>query len=153
MGFRDTAQYVDAIATAPYFGHDVFSGTYATLTDLNMIFSRINTAIDGAMTGAQANADVAKKYGKRFITYEAGQHVVTTNVSLAQSIQRDPRMATAYTRYMGLWKDKFGDALMLFADVGPIGQYGAWGMQEYVGQPMDKAPKFQAASAFAATLK
>jgi hypothetical protein len=153
MGFRDTAQYVDAIATAPYFGHDVFSGTYATLTDLNTIFSRINTAIDGAMTGAQANADVAKKYGKRFITYEAGQHVVTSNISLAQSIQRDPRMATAYTRYMSLWKDKFGDALMLFADVGLIGQYGAWGMQEYVGQPMDQAPKFQAASAFAATLK
>jgi hypothetical protein len=62
-------------------------------------------------------------------------------------------MGTAYARYMNNWKDKFGDGLMLYADVGPISQYGSWGIQEYVGQPASLAPKLQAVANFAATLQ
>jgi hypothetical protein len=153
LGFKDTAQYVDAVATAPYFGHNVFSGTYSTLTDLGTIFSRLDSEIDVAMSGAQANADLAKKYGKRFITYEAGQHIVIGDVVLQQSIQRDPRMATIYARYLNNWKDKFGDSLVLFSDIGSISKYGAWGAQEYVGQPIDNAPKMQSIASFAAMIK
>jgi hypothetical protein len=62
-------------------------------------------------------------------------------------------MGTAYARYMNNLKDKFGDGLMLYADVGPISQYGSWGIQEYVGQPASLAPKLQAVANFAATLQ
>ena len=42
----------------------------------------------------------------------------------------------------------------MFVDhVSPIGRYGAWGLREYLGQPLNEAPKARAAVAYLSPAK
>jgi hypothetical protein len=87
---------------------------------------------------------VAAKLGKRYIAYEAGQHIILNDVELASQVQRDPRMYDAYRRYLSLWKSQIGDTLMMYTSVQPVVQWGGWGLLEYSGQPLSEAPKMRA---------
>lgn len=143
--YEDTAQWTDALATAPYITLDL-EGRGAG--DVDWVYSRLDAAVDETIDFAARNKAIATRYGKRFITYEGGQHLVTRDMALAHRIQRDPRMAAIYTRYLERWRDRVGDRLMLYASTAPIGEYGAWGLTEYAGQPTADAPKLRAVQAF-----
>ncbi|MDB5687146.1 MAG: hypothetical protein JWR77_1735 [Rhizorhabdus sp.] len=145
LGFKDTARYVDALATAPYFQLDV-SG-YAP-ADLDRVFRDLDAQIDKAIDLAAENRSIAAHYGKRFIAYEGGQHLVSGNIEFAKRIQRDPRMGRAYMRYLEGWRARVGDLMTLYAATAPISPYGSWGLREYGGQPIDQAPKLQAVREF-----
>lgn len=139
----DTAAHVDALATAPYFGYDLMK--VGQTSDLTEIFGRLNAEVDHTIDAAVANRIVAAKYGKRYIAYEAGQHVVLPyNVPLTVQIQRDPRMYAAYKHYLAAWRSRVGDTIVMFANVGGIGAFGAWGLSEYSGQPLSETPKLRA---------
>jgi hypothetical protein len=118
-----------------------------------MSLDQIMSALPGEVTtavhfGVQQKA-IAKKYGIRFITYEAGQTVVLRdNVTLEQQVERDPRMHDAYRQFISAWDAEIGDDLNLFALDGQIGPYGGWGLIEYIGQPISHAPKMQAVDGF-----
>lgn len=144
LGWGDLASHVDALATAPYFGFDLMKE--GQTSDLTEIFARLDDRVDRAIATAGANKKIAARYGKRYLAYEAGQHIVLrTDVPLLQSIQRDPRMYAAYKRYIRGWKAHIGDTLMLFGTTGEIGRGGAWGLVEHSGQPASEAPKLRAA--------
>lgn len=145
LGFRDTADWVDALATAPYVWMDMQGYRSG---DADRIFAAMPEAIDNALGMAAEHRAIAAQYGKRYITYEAGQHLVTADLALARSVQRDPRMGRAYARYLTAWRDRFGDTLMLYASTAPISEHGAWGLREYGGQPIAQAPKYQAVHRF-----
>lgn len=145
LDHEDTAQWVDALATAPYIYLDL-AGRDAG--DVEWIYSRLNAAVEETIGFAARNRDIAASYGKRFITYEGGQHLVTGDLELARRIQRDPRMGAVYRHYMHAWKDRVGDLLMLYASTGPISVHGSWGLREYAGQPLSQAPKEQAVRQF-----
>lgn len=145
LGYRDAARWVDALAAAPYIGFDLEGRTAA---DLDPIFAGLPAAIDHTFAMAAANRAVAAEFGKRFITYEGGQHLVTGDLALARAIQRDPRMGAIYVRYMENWRRRFGDTLMLYASTAPIADYGSWGLREYAGQPLADAPKLAAVRRF-----
>jgi hypothetical protein len=156
LGYGDTAQYVDAFATAPYFGAGLLSGTNATATDgdKDRLFTELSGMFATTMLETQANADVVRTFRKRFITYEAGQHIVSsTNVAMTASINRDPRMGQLYTQFLSQWQQRFGDLNTLYQNSSPIDKNGAWGLQEYPGQQVDKAPKYNAVVNFRATLQ
>ncbi|MEZ0496454.1 hypothetical protein [Sphingomonas sp. IW22] len=140
LGFERTADCVDALATAPYIwvdleGHD---------GDVQWVFDRMPAAIDDTLTFAARNRAIAARFGKRFIAYEGGQHLVTRNVAFARQLQRDPRMGFAYRTYLDRWRRTIGDDLVLYASTAPIGEYGSWGLREYAGQPLSAAPKLAA---------
>lgn len=145
LGFRDAARWVDALATAPYAGFDL-QGYGAN--DVDRVFAAMSGAASTAFAMAEENRAVAAGHGKRFITYEAGQHLVTQDLALARKMQRDPRMGTFYARYLDQWRSRFGDTMMLYASNAPISQWGAWGLTEYGGQPASDAPKLRAVRAF-----
>lgn len=142
LGFRDAARHVDALATAPYFNFDV--GGSMPVANVDEAFAKLPARVDRAITTARDDKDVADKYGKRYLTYEAGQHIIVSDVALEQAIQRDPRMYDIYKRYIDGWRARVGDTMVLFASVYPIGQFGAWGLLEYDGQPAANAPKWRA---------
>jgi hypothetical protein len=143
FGFKDTARLIDAFATAPYFGYDV--GRTVQVSTPDELFAQVDGLIDRALTSAEKSKAVAAQNGKRYIAYESGQHIVLTkDVPLNESIQRDPRMYDAYRRYIGEWRSRIGDLLTLYADVGPIYRWGAWGLSEHTGQSVDEAPKLRA---------
>ncbi len=145
LGFRDTAQYVDAVSTAPYFGGATFAGTRATITDSANIFAFLSEDVDLAISKALKAKVVAQRYGKRYIGYEGGQHVVNRgNPTLVAAINRDPRMYDMYRKYLTAWNSQIGDLMTLYAATGSFDQYGAWGLREYTGQSLAETPKRRA---------
>ncbi|MFT3967652.1 MAG: hypothetical protein QM690_17405 [Sphingobium sp.] len=148
LGHGDTASWVDALATAPYVWIDL-DGYGAG--DVDRIFARMPGAIDAAFAFAERNRAVASRHGKRFIAYEGGQHLVTGDMALARALQRDPRMGALYDGYLERWSRTMGGELVLYASTAPIGDYGAWGLQEYAGQSPAQAPKLQAVRRFLAS--
>jgi hypothetical protein len=120
-----------------------------------MSLDQIMSALPGQVTASVAvgvqQKMIAQRYGLRYITYEAGQHVVLpNNLALEQQVERDPRMHDAYQQFMANWQSQIGTGLTLFALEGGISKYGAWGLSEYVGQPVSQAPKLRATYEFLA---
>lgn len=149
LDFENTAESVDALAIAPYFGTETKGRTVA---DVDRMFTEMGASIDKVMGDAAAHKKLADRYGKRLIAYEGGQHIVTADIALAQALQRDPRMGRLYTRYLTEWQRRVGDRMMLLSATGPIGKHGSWGMREYAGQPDAEAPKLRATKVFIGTL-
>ena len=144
LQYMNLSHSVDALATAPYFGYEA-TGSMS----LDQIMSALPAEVTAAIESGVQQKAVAQKYGLRYITYEGGQTVVLAgNVPLELQVERDPRMHDAYQQFMTGWQSRVGDGLTLFALDGLIGQYGGWGLSEYVGQPLSQAPKLRAAYEF-----
>ncbi len=142
LGFRDTAAHVDALATSAYFGDIMHEG----VTDnVDEAFTRLNRRVDQTIAQAVENKAVARKFGKSYLAYEAGQAVVIpNNLPFLQAIERDPRMYGIYRKFLAEWRQRVGGELTLFNNVGEIKESGAWGLQEHSGQPLSEAPKLRA---------
>jgi hypothetical protein len=145
LSFRDTASYVDALATAPYFGHGLLD-SYAASSAATLFQTLATNANEAAGPMAIANREIAKQYRKRYIAYEAGQHLINfSNIALLASVNRDARMYEVYRTYLARWRGNVGDVMVLYNATGPITGSGAWGMREYAGQPLAETPKRRAA--------
>ena len=146
LGYRGTAEHVDALATAPYWalGDEDDKGQ-----SLDQIMDTVLPArIEETLNWAAKQKAIAKKYGKRYIAYEGGQHVwLNKNADLVAQIERDPRMAKLYSSYIRRWNNKIGDTLTLFCLTGDISTAG-FGLVEYAGQPTAQAPKMRAVRSF-----
>jgi hypothetical protein len=142
LEYKDTAQHIDALATAPYFSGDFHRKSPPA--DVDTAFAAIDATMTAALDRALGAKEVAAKYGKRYIAYEAGQGVVVQDLDLIQKIERDPRMHDIYARYLGIWKERIGDLIMMYVSVHPIVRSGGWGLLEYHGQPLSEAPKMRA---------
>ena len=147
LSHADTADWVDALATAPYVWLDL-SGRSAG--DADWVFAQMPRAIEETIDFAARNRAIASRHGKRYIAYEGGQHLVTADMALARAIQRDPRMGTVYRRYLDRWDARIRSDLTLYASTGPISEFGSWGLREYAGQPSGETPKLAAVRQFIA---
>jgi hypothetical protein len=122
-----------------------FEGAMAAVKDPVPLFAFLAADVGEAMLKAMENKKLADKYGKRYIAYEAGQHIVSpTEIETVAALNRDPRMQDIYKSYLEAWRAQVGDLMVIFQSSGGISQYGAWGIQEYPGQPLDQTPKRRA---------
>jgi hypothetical protein len=89
---------------------------------------------------------MADAHGLRFIAYEGGQHISYRgpDATLIGRLSRDPRMGKAYRLYLAGWDRQFGDLLMLYHSVSPIGRTMHFGLAEHSGQPLAETPKRKA---------
>lgn len=148
LNYKDTASKVDALATAPYFEWNFAAGAQIPA---DFFSGSLLRTLDLRLSNAAENKALAVAKGLRYVTYEAGQHVTISgdaDIPMLAQIQRDPRMGDLYTRYLMRWKNEFGDLTILYSAWGPISRYGAWGMQEYLGQSLSEAPKARAVDLF-----
>ncbi len=151
--FPQLSDHVDALAVAPYFALTAETEPTAA-TNLDDFFANVlPSRIEAAFKSTDQHRAIASQYGKRLIAYEAGQHLVTPDLAVAQRVQRDPRMGQMYTMYLNEWNRRYGDLIMLYQHITSISKYGAWGLQEYVGQPASQAPKYAATLEFIADMK
>lgn len=134
--------HVDAVAIAPYFGHDL-GDKLKGITDRSERIAAMNAAVDKAVGEMKAQKAIADRYGVRLIAYEAGQHIVGGDVMT--ELNRDPAMYDAYKRYIAAWRDNIGDLMTLYNATGRMSNFGAWGIREYAGQPLSETPKRRAA--------
>ena len=141
LGYQDTAKHIDALATAPYFGGRL---SRTGLNNVDEVFAALEPEVDRTLELALRAKAVASQYGKRYIAYEGGQHLIFKDVDLLKRVERDPRMYDAYKKYLSTWRSRIGDTIALFASSTPTGPFGAWGLVEYMGQPLSDAPKMRA---------
>ena len=146
MTFRDLKTSIDAVAIAPYFGHDMLREPTAATSSLAARFDTLEISRAGANDQATRTKVAAAAYGLRTIVYESGQHIVPNdaNSAAAAEMQRSPLMGQAYDRYYADLKAIVGDTIMVYSATGPISTYGAWGIREYAGQPIGQTPKRRA---------
>ncbi|MFS0770795.1 hypothetical protein [Sphingomonas sp. 1P08PE] len=134
--------HVDAVAIAPYFGHDL-GEQLKTVTNRRERIVAMNAAVDKAIAEMKAQKAVTERFKVRLVAYEAGQHIVGGD-AMAE-LNRDPAMYEAYKRYIAAWRDNVGDVMVLYNATGRMGPYGAWGIREFAGQPLSQTPKRRAA--------
>lgn len=143
----DTKNWIDAVATAPYFGYSVNNDNRSN--NLTAMFAALQAEIAPTIVTALQHKALAASLGKRYFTYEAGHHVIMRNdVPLLTQMNRDERMADIYRTYMSQWRAQVGDLLTLFSHNSPTTEWGSWGLTEYRGQPLADAPKARAAREF-----
>jgi len=156
LGFRDVAKSVDAVAIAPYFGNTIYPkpGEGPRPANLDETFTKLKVSLDEVMAATRDQKQIADRFGKRFLAYESGQHIlIPDDVELLRKINNDPRMGQIYTNFLNRWARDFGDVVMLYHQVGWVSPFGAWGLEEYDNQPLSEAPKKKAVMDFIAAQK
>jgi hypothetical protein len=121
-----------AIATAPYFGHQVQG-------DATNAVAFLREAIQKSAQESARHKKIADDAGLKLVAYEGGQHVL----KMAHVINRSPAMhdlTQEYLREMSRYFEHF----CYYAHVGQAGNGGAWGAIEYTGQPFAEAHKYRA---------
>jgi len=150
---RDIGTVVDAYAVAPYFGYqDQLLGKGGSASELrttsrDVLMQRLDRALAETRAVIRMNADLARRAGLPLIAYEAGQHVTNPpgDDAFCATINRDPRMADLYRKYIEIWvKEASGNLMMLAGDIFAYGRYGCWGLTEFLGQNLQAAPKLSA---------
>lgn len=157
LDFEDTKSHVDAIAIAPYFGGHFGTEEQASRVSklsLDAFFSELRSvALPETSTWITQNAKVARARNVLLLAYEGGQHLTgvgpaaTENAalnSLFDRANRDPRMGELYSSYLNTWRDQGGGLFMHFVDCAGPSKWGRWGALEWLEQPREQAPKFDA---------
>jgi hypothetical protein len=154
-----SATGIDAVAIAPYFGVSVKPAdlpAYEAMT-LDALFANMaGTVTQSGKWVADYRARVASVYGVRLIAYEGGQHMVGMRGAensaalntLFDAFNRDPRVKQLYLDYLNAWKQNGGELFVHFTDVSRYTKWGRWGALEYIGQPRQESPKFDAIQTF-----
>jgi hypothetical protein len=154
-----TTGSIDAVATAPYFGITVTPAEAATYE--KMTLDELFTAAAGQVawagwTASEYRRKVAAPYRVRLLAYEGGQHMAgiwgvennTALNALLDAFNRDPRVKGLYLEYLAGWRANGGELFVHFNDVSRFDKWGRWGALEYVAQPRQEAPKFDAIQTF-----
>lgn len=145
LSHADTRNWVDALATAPYFGYHIAS---SGSPNYDAMFTQLRSEIPETINHALANKRLAAQFGKSYLSYEAGHHMIMQNdVRANVGMNRDNRMEGVYRDYIAAWRTQVGGPLMMFVDVTPTTVWGAWGLLEHAGQPLSEAPKMRAVMA------
>lgn len=121
-----------AIATAPYFGHEVEG-------DATNAVARLREAIQKSAQESARHKTIAEAADLKLIAYEGGQHVIKK----ARDINHNPAMFTLTQEYLRAMNPYF-EHFCYYAHVGQAGNGGAWGAIEFTGQPLAEAHKYRA---------
>jgi hypothetical protein len=122
----------NAYAIAPYFGRDV-NGAAPD------VIAQLSANVQAEIAGVQQQVPVATGGGLSLISYEGGQHVLSS----ADLVNARPEMYTLYTQYL----DGLAPSLKLFMHYVHNGAWssgGAWGAERFVGEPLATAHKLRA---------
>ncbi len=123
----------DAYATAQYFGHSLNGNDGSAITALR-------SAMEGAVDDVAGQSAIVAAAGLRFLAYEGGQHVYQGG---ADVINAREEMYQIYIDYFDGVAPYF-DLFMHYLHNGQWNDGGAWGAEEYVGQPLSEAHKLRA---------
>jgi hypothetical protein len=146
-GSRKVYQVCDALAVAPYWGHDAHN-RFTSGSSVSEVFSYLQTKCADAKQSTIANYNVATARGLDLIAYEGGQHITPSGneslVALFSAVNRDWRMHDLYVTDMNNWRSAGGKLFMAFSSCCRMNQWGMWGVLEHQYQSHSEAPKYVA---------
>lgn len=129
------ANYIYATAVAPYTG---WNPGAASLDDL---FAQLLQNAGGTGSGTvldylQQDAAVANQFSVPLVAYEGGQSLASdsTNYTVCEAAQTDPRMYDVYQGLMKSWQTVGGKEFSFYQLSGLDSQYGFWGMLQTTTQ-------------------
>ena len=156
LTWKDAYEHADALAVAPYFGHEFGqperAPAVASLTAPQLL-DRLAVEVDGANRKLiEAQAALARKYGLQLVAYEGGPHLVGVGgaennealTALFIAANRHPRMGEILKRHYRNWFAAGGGVYVAFVYVEAPSKVGSWGVLEFQDQPVADAPKYQA---------
>ena len=160
MQFDGAGTAADLIGVTAYLGvsYPVIS-TVATKS-VDEILQDMRRDIPNLVASLERQKAIALEYGKQLITYEGGPGLVEDGVIFGRNsgfgpltekliaVARSDKMEGVYREALealkaaGVFDGR--RPFTAFASVTPFSKYGAWGHQEYSGQPVAQAPKLRA---------
>ncbi|MCX7807829.1 MAG: hypothetical protein N2515_04415 [Deltaproteobacteria bacterium] len=151
LDFEDTYRFGDVLAIAPYFGVTVSPEEHASWSRLSIddFFERaFSKDLPQARKMVEEQAQLAKKRGLVLVAYEGGHHYLAPGseeiTALFGRAMRDPRMETLYDAYLRAFEEGGGRLLVHMNACSKGGIFGFWGAIEWLGQPIEEAPKLRA---------
>lgn len=152
---KDAYKHVDAFAIGPYvFGGHKEVRTIKSVDDALGLITNDEYRYSHAkvMEYIRTQKAIMDKYGIQLVAYEAGQGLVDFKTRsddefpnpLLFAANRDPRMRGIYDRFLHGWKAEGGALLMHYSSPRTFTKHGPWGTKEYITQPTNQAPKYQA---------
>ena len=155
LSYNQTYKHTDAFAIAPYFYADLKTLRKASTVD--DVFEAVQSkwsryGLSASIKQMEKQVLLAKEFGVELLAYEGGQHLVdweTRTVEqhpnpLLYQANRDPRMGQLYSRYLKGWQEAGGKTFVHFSAPRIYSWYGSWGAKEYITQPREDAPKYDA---------
>jgi hypothetical protein len=156
-GVNPNFVFADALAIAPYFGHNYTSAELPPSTSSYPTIDEIVDAISIAEIANVANHVAAQKaaadlQGMSLICYEGGQHFVgigaaqsdTTLAAILNEANRDPRMYLRYQEYLDMLKAGGIEVFANFILCAQFSTFGSWGTMEFIDDTLDEAVKYSA---------
>ncbi len=159
---RRTAEWVadnggaDALSPAGYFGpNDAIYARWeaagASLTAAQVIADMHEAFEQDTAVWTRQVARIAKSNKMRFVVYEGGQHIQPKGqqnlpyLPALVAAQSHPGMYDVYMRNFALHREVGCDLFAVFSSISVQNErWGAWGHQEYYGQPRTEMPKWGA---------
>jgi len=132
----------DAVAIAPYFGHEVadklVSENKVQTVTIPEIMELLKSSLQEPNSWISEQKAVAEDHQLRLIAYEGGQHLVGTGNNLNNdlltqkliSANRQPAMKDLYCQYVDDWYATSTDLFCHFNSIQPYTRYGSWGLME-----------------------
>lgn len=160
LGVPGVREHADALAVAPYFGHEVGAPEregWLVRTSLELILDHLeNVSLPETIEATRVSAAFARKNGLELIAYEGGQHLVANpaiqgnpvvNEKL-DAVNRHPRMKALTLRLLRAWRQAGGKTFVYYAFASTPSRWGRFGALEYLDQPIDQAVKYDALMQF-----
>jgi len=100
---------------------------------------------------------MAKKYGLPLVAYEGGTDFRARGGGLERdqelnalfdAVSRDPGIGAVYTEALNGWHEAGGQLFVHYVNCMGYSRWGRWGLLEYLDQPLEDAPKFDAVQRF-----
>jgi hypothetical protein len=156
LSYADTPAHVDAVAVAPYFG--IFPGDLArvrNMTPEQLLADMAANAVPTEISHVRQHITAAKPYGLPVISYEGGQSLTTSGggplqgdpqlEALFDATNRDLAFGPLYSSYLQQWNDTGAGLFMHYSNCFRYGGSGGrFGSLEYINQPRNQAPKYDA---------
>ena len=147
----------DAFATAPYFGGFIGSQlAWVNSHTVEDILIACENDLQEVMNTVDKQVKDAARFGKIFLAYEAGQHLVgiggnendqdMTDKFLAAN--RHPRMKELYLNYLERWKMSGAHTMCIFSSIGNPSKWGSWSIIESYCSDPEQSPKYAAVRDF-----
>ena len=162
LEFEDAYLETDALAIAPYFGHEW--GTDRVQETRQMTVAQLLAKLRGesmpsALALCEENRVLADKFGVGLVAYEGGHHLNAPQLGAGDPVHakffaaaRHAEMGAIYSDYLAAWRDiassPKGGTFVNFTLCGAFSNFGCWSVLEFITQA--PTPREQALAGFVA---
>lgn len=159
MKHRDAYKHADVFAVAPYFGVIATpenADEVRAMSAAEVLAQTRERSLPETLNLVKKQATLARKYGLPLVAYEGGTDFRALGGlerdeelnALFDAASRDPGVGALYVDALNGWRDAGGQLFIHYVNCISYSKSGRWGLLEYISQPREEAPKFDAMERF-----